>query len=51
MVTLFQAQEPEQTDHVCHVYESVEGRRFVDSLLGTSIDDLGELTTLHEFDQ
>ena len=51
VATLFQAREPEQTDHVCHVYESVEGRRFVDSLLGTSIDDLGELTTLHAFDQ
>ena len=51
VATLFQAQEPDQTDHVCHVYESVEGRKFVDSLLGTSIDDLGELMTLHEFDQ
>lgn len=51
LATLFQAREPEQTDHVCQVYESVEGRRFVDSFLGTSIDDLGELTTLHAFDQ
>ena len=49
VATLFQAQEPEQPDHVCQVYETVEGRKFVDSLIGTSLCDLGELTTLHTF--
>lgn len=49
LAKLYQAQEPTQTEFNCQIYESFDGKKFIDSFLDTSIDDLGELTTLHTF--
>lgn len=48
---VYQAQEPKHAEYKCRVYESFEGRRFIDSVLATDIDDLGELTMVHSLDR
>lgn len=49
MAKIYRADEPMHSQQSCYVYESVDGKKFIDSLMGTTIDDLNQLTELHSF--
>lgn len=46
---IYRSTEPRHNAQICHVYEIVSGRRFVDSTFGTTIEKLSELTPLYTF--
>lgn len=49
LAKLYRAVEPKQPIQSCHVFEISDGRKFVDSILGTGIDEIKESILLYEF--
>lgn len=43
LAKLYKAQDLKQPDFTCRVFETSEGKRFVDPLYGATLDDLGDL--------